>query len=450
MTADLRARFLRYVRRQRLVRSGDRVLVAVSGGMDSMTLLHLFHSCAQDLGVMVMAAHFDHAMRAGSAGDAAFVANVCEQWGIPLASERTREPLRNEAEARAARYRFLMRTQAQSGGQRIATAHHANDQVETVLFRLMRGAGLRGLSGIPLRRGAIIRPLLRFDKRDLERYAAQHGIDYRDDESNQSNRFARNRIRRTLLPALQSVRPELPRQVQLLARHAARTERAWRDRIRAVGKRAIRHREHAVTELARGILLEYDAETRSRLLRRELRRFGVIPDRAATARIMQFIERSASGSRYVVNAGLRIERAYDLLRLVRVRDPDRDAPLQIAGCTSGVGHARIGSCSWRVEWTTSPAQDFSAERFDCGSLRFPLELRAWRAGDRIRLPYGSKKVKKLFAEARVPVHRRATIPILVDADGRICWVVGVARSVAALARQDATALTIMVMHAEIS
>jgi tRNA(Ile)-lysidine synthase len=450
MAADLRSRFLRYVRHKRLVHPGDRVLVAVSGGVDSMTLLHLFRSCAEELGVAVVAAHFDHAMRDSSAHDADFVAKVCERSGIALVRERAQEPLRSEAHARAARYHFLMHAQSENGCNRIATAHHADDQIETVLFRLMRGAGLRGLSGIPLRRGPIIRPLLRFSKQDLERYAADHEIAYREDESNATEQFARNRIRRTVLPALQSARPELPGQLLLLARHAARTEGAWRERIRTARKHAIRYRDHDVTELARGILLEYDAATRARLMRHELRRFGVVPDRAATDRMMQFVDQSGSGSRFEVSAGLRIERAYDLLRITRVRVADTDTHVHIGDCTSGGGEAAIGGSRWRVTWTTSPMQNDDAERFDCPALSFPLELRAWRAGDRIRLPYGSKKLKKLFAEARVPVHRRAKIPILVDADGRICWVVGVARSVDAPAMQNAPSLTIMVTHVEIS
>ena len=450
MAADLRARFLDFVRHKRLVHSGDRVLIALSGGVDSMTLLHLFQSCAHELGITVIAAHFDHGMRDDSARDAAFVAQVCEGWGIPLTTERAAVPLQSEAHARAARYEFLTRAQKAVSCQRIATAHHADDQIETVLFRLLRGAGLRGLSGIPLRRGVIIRPLLRFTKRELERYAAHHDLEYREDASNASDRFARNRIRRQLLPALQSARAEVPRQVLLLARRAARTERAWRHRIAAAQKRVIRRRDDDVTELARGILVEYDAETSGRVLRAELRRFGVVPDRAATDQLMQFVMHAASGSRYVVKGDVQIERAYDLVRITRVQSPGADARLRIDDCSSGVGEAEIGGTRWRVEWTTSPAPNVDAQRFDCTALRFPLELRGWRAGDRIRLPYGSKKLKKLFAEARLPVHRRGTIPILTDADGRICWVVGVARSVDAPVTQDAPALTIMVTHAEIS
>jgi tRNA(Ile)-lysidine synthase len=450
MRPDLRSRFLRFVRHKRLVQPGDRVLVAVSGGVDSLVLLHLFHSSAADLGIAIVAAHFDHAMRPASADDAEFVARVCAAWGVPLVVQRAETTPRSEAEARDARYRFLSETMLRHGATRMATAHHADDQVETVLFRLMRGAGLRGLAGIPVRRGAIIRPLLRFRKHALAAYAAQHGIAFREDASNLSDGFARNRIRRTIIPALLSVRPQSGADLLRLARHAARTERAWRTRIHAARKRVITRRENHVSELARGGLLEYDAETQGRLLRAELRRLGFVPDRAATDRMLEFVARAESGRSYSIGGGIRIERAFEVVRIVRASETHDDKTVAIAECGDGAAVAELGGRTWRAVWTTSPTNAAQGEQFGCSALRFPLEIRSWRAGDRIRLTYGSKKLKKLFAEARVPVHERAAVPVLVDAAGRICWVVGVARSVDAPAAQNAAAITVMVTHAEIS
>ncbi|HEY0305669.1 MAG TPA: tRNA lysidine(34) synthetase TilS [Longimicrobiales bacterium] len=448
MAANLGARFLRFVRSKQLVSAGDRVLVAVSGGIDSMVLLHLFRNTAHDLGITVVAAHFDHAMRDTSADDAQFVADVCDRWQVPLLVQRTSRSLRNEAEARSARYEFLTDAMMQLAATRMATAHHADDQIETVLFRLLRGAGLRGLSGIPLRRGSIIRPLLRFHKKDLAAYATHHAVAFRDDETNASDRFARNRIRRTLIPALQSIRPQSMPDLLAVARRAARVERAWRDRIREALKHVATGRRDDVSELARGILLEYDAETQGRLLRAELKRLNFVPDRAATQRMLSFIAGAESGSSHSVGDGIRIERAYDVIRITREEPAHADRTVRIPACAAGAELAEIGGRSWRIAWTTSPAKTDDAARFDCRVLHFPLEIRSWRAGDRIRLSYGTKKLKKLFSEARIPVHERARVPVLVDADGRICWVVGVARSVDAPAVQDAPAITIMVSHAE--
>ncbi len=447
MPRDLRVRFVEFVRRKQLVNAGDRVLVAVSGGVDSMVLLDLFRHSAAVLQVEVFAAHFDHAMRPASGDDARFVAATCARLAVPLIEARSEQPLHTEAQARTARYAFLADAMARAGAHKIATAHHADDQIETVLFRLLRGAGLRGLSGIPVRRGPIIRPLLRFRKAELEAYAAFHKIEFRDDETNATHRFARNRIRHALIPAMQSVHPQSSSEILRMARHAARAERGWQGQVRAARKRAVYERKSEATELARGILLEYDAETRARVLRAELGRFGISLDRAATARLLRFVEEAESGARYDVGSGFRVERAFDVFRIARANAADVDIAAHIADCSDGGADVVVAGKKWRVVWRTSPDKMDDAERFGCDGLAFPLEVRGWRAGDRIRMPYGSKKLKKLFAEARIPIHERAAVPIVVDADGRVCWVVGVARSVDAPPQTEA-ALTIMVTHAE--
>ena len=449
MAADLRTRFIRFVRRRRLFSPGDHVLAAVSGGVDSMVLLHLLRATREDLGITISAAHFDHAMRADSAADADWLAGVCAVWNVPLVCTRARTPLSGETAARHARYSFLQEAMHSARATRIATAHHADDQIETVLYRLLRGTGIHGLAGIPVRRGRIVRPLLRFRKTDLTDYAATHDVAFREDETNQTDLYARNRIRRALIPVMQTVQPQSPAAILRLARHAARTERAWRALLRSARRRLVVSCTNDVSQLAITLLQEYDAEIQARVLRSELRRFGVVPDRRATRSMLQFIARSGSGSSYVAGGGIRLERAYDVLRITRARNTPQPKSLHIAACSDGAGEAVIDGQRWQVRWTTSPhAAAEHAAVFDCGGLHFPLELRGWRPGDRIRLAYGSKKLKKLFADVRVAFHQRAAVPILVDADGRVCWVVGIARSICARPRQNAPAITITVTHAE--
>ena len=446
----MRARFLEFVRRKQLVQPGDRVLVAVSGGVDSMVLLNLFHAAADELGITVTAAHFDHAMRSASAEDAEWLAGVCEAWSVPLIAARAEGALYGENAARNARYKFLNDAAARIDATRIATAHHADDQIETILFRVMRGTGLRGLAGIPLRRGRIIRPLLRFRKQQIEVFAGDELIPFRTDETNATGAYARNRIRRAVIPALQTVTPTAPEGILALARHAARAERAWGQLMRDVRRSVVIRREADFIELARGILLEYDAEIGARLLRDELRRFGVAPDERATRTMLSFAERGASGGGVALPGQLRFERAYDVLRLTRNVAGGDDSNAMITGCSEGQAVARLHGKTWNVRWTTSPTSDANAVSFDCAELQFPLQVRAWRAGDRLRLSYGTKKLKKIFAEARVPVHERATVPVLADAQGRVYWVAGVARSMDAPPRSNLSALTITIEHAEIS
>ena len=447
MSRALAQRFLRFVRRRRLMAPGDHVMVALSGGVDSLVLLHLLKENAGKLNIKLSAAHFDHAMRPASADDAEWVAGLCRAWAIPLVHERSRDALYGEAAARHARYEFLVRAAQQYGATRIATAHHADDQVETVLFRILRGTGLRGLAGIPVRRGNIIRPLLRFRKHELEQYAQEHDLSFRLDESNLSEDYMRNRIRRTVLPALSTVQASAPQAILALARHAARAERAWRSIIRRELQLVVRLRDAEKTELAREKLLEYDPEIRARVLRAELRRFGFTPDRTAVRNMLRFVAGAQSGSRLHLAGGLRLERAFDTLRITRpAEEPHTDRVVYIPQCGTGAAQAVLSGQTWHVAWTTSHSEEPLSARFACAQLAFPLVVRAWRAGDRMRLPYGGKKLKKLFAEARVPFNQRARVPVVVDAEGRVLWVAGVARSAHAPPVEGETALTITVSH----
>lgn len=419
---DLRARFLRFVRRRRLFSQGDRVLVALSGGVDSVVLLHLLHNCRYLLGIEVVAAHFDHAMRADSAADADWVKAFCEARQIKLVMERSHRPLHGETDARIERYRFLQDVRQRHSCNRVATAHHADDQAETILFRLLRGTGLRGLAGIPLKRGPFVRPLLPFRKQALIDYATSHNLPHRDDPTNEELKYVRNRIRHLVIPALQIVRPDAVRAVLKMARHAARTESAWNSLLKeqeAVVETAS-HKD--VIELARPKLLEYHAEFRARLMRRYLRRFGIVPARAHTASVLHFVERAQSGAVLPLGA-VQVERAFDTIRIRKAHFREANGSVTITG---NRGHARLQlpGRAYHVAWRLDDVPLDHAERF----APQVMELRGWRAGDRIRLAYGTKKLKKLFAEHRVPASERRDIPVLINEDGQVTWVKGIARS----------------------
>lgn len=445
----LAPRFMRFARTRGLITPGDRILVALSGGADSMVLLHLLQSHAKKLHVEVFAAHFDHGMRTDSAADAVWLAGQCTALGVPLMTERSATPLRGETAARAARYRFLEMAARAQACSRIATAHHADDQIETIVFRLLRGTGIRGLAGIPVRRGPFIRPLLRFHKKELLAYAAAHDIGFREDPTNAQLHFMRNRIRKTVLPALEAVKPAMHAAILSLARHSARTEKAWRRLLAGSEKDVVTARENRMVELARPVLLEYHPQLRARVLRHEMRRFGVVPGRAQTRQLVEFCRSAQSGAVFAVSPGVRIERAFDRIRVIGSAVPvGEDTNLAIQGA-DGQGGVRIGGRSFNVAWSVTE-RSADAESFDPAVLASGLVIRAWRAGDRMRLPYGTKKLKKLFAENRVPASERTRIPVLTDSHGRVLWAVGVARSIDALPPVAGPVLNITVGNAESS
>lgn len=196
---------------------GARVLCAVSGGADSMCLLHLLKSLEQARGIRVYAAHFEHGLRGEEAlRDARFVEDWCRQSGIPCSvghgdtrAEAGREHLGLEEAARKLRYAFLERTADELGCERIATAHTADDNAETLLLNLVRGSGGRGLSGIPPRRGKIVRPLLETERGEILRYLEENGVPHVEDSSNESLDYSRNFLRHRVLPLLRELNPGL-------------------------------------------------------------------------------------------------------------------------------------------------------------------------------------------------------------------------------------------------
>lgn len=203
----------RFARRNRLLPSSGIVLVAVSGGRDSMCLLHYLSALGAQSGFAVAAAHYNHCLRgAESDGDAAFVAKYCAQRGIPCyigrgdvaAVARQRGETLEEA-ARTMRYTFLERCADEIAAVRIATAHHAEDNAETILFHLLRGSGVDGLCGIPPQRERLIRPFLTTPRTEIEDYVAANAIPYREDSSNTQQQYTRNYLRHTVMPQLRQI-----------------------------------------------------------------------------------------------------------------------------------------------------------------------------------------------------------------------------------------------------
>jgi tRNA(Ile)-lysidine synthetase-like protein len=369
-------------------------------------------------------------MRDGSATDALWVRGLCHAWSIPLDMGAAASAPRNEAHARALRYHFLAAAADRCGALHIATAHQADDQAETVLFRLARGTGLRGLAGIPERRGRLVRPLLPWRRDELVAYAARARLLWREDPTNTDPRYARNRVRHILLPAFEYVRPGAVRSLLRLSAEASLASAALDARAERALDTVMIEQDRAVIQLARAKLLGYHPLVRARILRRAAERVGRVPGRAGTRAALAFISEGTSGGAVDLGGGLRLERHFDRLWIRQTADQDADEPLLITGPGNGQGVARIAGRRFRAEWSlTAGATEASMDtaiRCDPNPLRFPLELRAWQPGDRIRLAGGTKKLKKLFAERQVPRPERSRLPLLADAGGRVLWIAGVA------------------------
>jgi tRNA(Ile)-lysidine synthase len=266
------------------------------------------------------------------------------------------------------------------------------------------------------------------------------------DPTNASRAFARNRIRLDVVPALERAWPGARRALYDLAQEAAASRRAWSTVLREIEARIVTSEQGETIELARPLLLGYHPEIRTRLLRRWLARLGPAPNRTGTAAVAAFITAGASGSGIQLKGGLRVEREFDIVRVGRVRPAaGADRPLEIKSTHAGSGETMIGGTRYRIRWSIGADGDgLDTVAVDPDAVHFPLAIRSWQPGDRIGLPIGSKKLKKLFAEHRLGRQRRKTVPVLVDRTGRVLWVAGLVRSTAARPLPDHSALCITV------
>ena len=425
-TVELPARVAARLSAHGWLSAGDRVIVALSGGLDSVVLLHLLRFAAELPRTELVAAHFDHGMRSGSADDARWVAGLARAWDVPLELGAAHVPATSEESARDARYAFLDAVRARVDGRWILTAHHADDQAETVLFRIARGTGLAGLRGIPARRGPLLRPLLPFWREELEAYAGGARITPRLDPTNADPRFARNALRHELIPRMESaVAPAARLALVRLARLAAREERAWTSLVREVLADAVVERALGRIVVARSVLLGYPSAVRARVLRALVHRLGFGLGEAGTRTAMEFTRTAASGRSRPLPGGLVLSREFDRLVLANTGAPDADEALEISTPGSGQGRFEMGGRRLAARWSLDRFP--RAEPFALARLVFPLRFRSWRPGDRIRLPYGSKKLKKLLGEARIPVSERGRLPVLVDGAERVLWLPDVTR-----------------------
>jgi tRNA(Ile)-lysidine synthase len=437
------------------------VVVAFSGGMDSLVLLHLLRFTPGLGRLELLAAHFDHGMRVGSSDDAAWAQGLCRAWGVPLHRGASETPPSREAEARTLRYRFLESVRKAVGGGVVLTAHHADDEVETLLFRLLRGTGPDGLQGIPeWREPGVGRPLLPFRRQELEGYAGACALRPREDPSNRSLAFARNRIRHQLLPLLETIHPGAWRALRRGAELAAERSRAMAYLLQPHLDAVVEEGEAATLRFHRDRFLDHPPEVQAELLRRLVDSLGTRLSRRATTSALAFMGRSTSGKSVELSGGIRLSRDFEWLILDRhgTRDLGPGSGLSSSGETvvghpggggdhpalhlsaDGVpadGSLRLGRRTYQVSWRaggtppergetrTGPGVDATLT-LSVGES--PLELRGRRPGDRVRMPGGTRRLKRLIGELRIPRGEREELPLLVDRGGAVVWIPGRWRS----------------------
>ncbi|MDH3733546.1 MAG: tRNA lysidine(34) synthetase TilS [Gemmatimonadota bacterium] len=405
------------------------LVVGVSGGSDSLALLHLLADLAPEREFVLHVAHYDHAVADDSADAAERVRGHADRLALPCSVERSEEELAGQLAYRRARFAFLDRLADRIAADRIVLAHQADDQIETVLLRLARGTGLRGLRGIPARRGRIVRPLVGFGRAELREYLTGCGVEWHEDPGNIDIGYARARVRGGLLPALRTV-ADVDRTLSGLTAAADRADRAMDVTVVRKTSRALDVSASACdtdsrgVQIARSAVAEYDRAEIARLLRILARDMGFRLTRGGTRAGVEFIRHGLSGRWIDMGGGLRLSREYDWVRLARVPRDRTDAHLLIETASEGDGTATLGGCVYEVAWGRPTDECGDSLELDPGRVKFPLRFRAPQPGDRIRTKAGSRKLKKLLNERRIPVSGRRRVPVLESADGRILWIAG--------------------------
>ncbi len=431
------------IRQLALLRPGDSVLVGFSGGADSVALLCVLLELRERLGLAsVRACHFNHGLRgAESDFDEAFVREFCRTRGLSLAVERGEMSRREkpkgesiESWARALRYDFFERTARP--GELIALAHNRNDCAETALINLARGTGLRGLGGIPAKRGRYIRPLLGVSRAQIEAYCASHGLMYRTDSTNADIRYARNRIRLKVLPELERVNGAAVRNISRLCAFAQQAD-AY------LAREAARLLESARCGggWSASALSAADPFLAACALRLAIAPAVREPDEDAVNRAAAVL--AGQVRRTELAPGVYFARRADTVVVTRVCAPPAAADEQ-ARITLGVTALPCGVSVQAVRADNPGGAEKIAQKglnncVDCDKINGELVLRTRRPGDRFQPARRgvTKSLKKLFSEAKLPPELRGRVAVVADSAG-IVWVdgFGVAARVAAGANTE--------------
>lgn len=439
----MRERVKQYILEQNLLKNGRGVLVAVSGGRDSVALLHVLAGLVPELGLSLSAAHFNHNLRPESAEEYRFVRELCDRMGIPffggegqVAEAARREKLSLEVAARRERHRFFVEALVQSRCDVLATAHHADDQAETFLLRLLRGAGAAGLSAMAPMEGSIIRPLLGINRQEITRYCAEQGLSWREDASNASLEIPRNRVRHQLLPYLEQYFNPGVRQVLLRSAALLRSDDDYLHQLALQAYERLCGKETPWSAQLDGLTQLADPVA-TRVIRIMLCRAGRRQDVEAlhVERALKLARAGHTGQRIDVGGGFIVVR--DAHRLTVVPPQTARPGFCLRARLPGIvdGPSGVLSAALLAQPPDSPKiRDPLVQFVDADKAEGELYLRTRLPGDRIH-PLGApgnKKLKDYFIDKKVEQRKRADWPLLCRAD-EVLWAVGlcISQSVAA-------------------
>ena len=440
---------LAYIKERNLLSRGSRVMAAVSGGPDSLALMHFLHRYKETLGIELSVITVDHQLRGNvSAEDSLYVKALCNAWQIPctmisvdVAAYKKEHKLGTEVAARECRYEAFRTQMIKENANYLAFGHHADDQIETVLMAVTRTAHDHNLTGIPDKRpfagGEIIRPFLCMEQTAIHAYIEKYGLKPRIDASNFEKNYMRNRMRADVVPLLKRENPNLAVTINKL------TERLQENEVFLLAEAEKAFDQCVQKENKKGrVNIRIDMlETYPVSLQRKVFRlildylYHTLPEQLSYKHEEMFfaLVREDKNRRVNLPEELVAERAYDLLYLYFSGEDDTGEPIYLELIPEKI-HLPDGSILSSSEVTAGEAEkkvnDPYTYIFSSTSVRFPLVIRTREDGDRLTYDglRGTKKLKKVFIDEKVPRLERASWPILTDAAGEILWVIGLKKN----------------------
>lgn len=430
-----------------LISPGDKIVVGVSGGADSIALLQVLHYFSKPKNYSLVVAHINHMTRGESSyGDAEFVKAAAEQLGlsfylkeIDVGKERFQLKQSFQEAARIIRYQFFEEILKVVGGNKIALGHSADDQVETILMNIVRGSGLKGLAGIPQIRGKIIRPFLEIYRKDLEDYLKEHRVPFRNDLSNNDKKYLRNRVRHELIPQLESYNPGIKKNLQEMSGIVKGDDELLSQMTRNIFNQKVRAHEGG-----KQFYWEIDdfllnpVALRQRLVRETFYRItGDMSGITAhhVREVLNLFESPKAGKIINIPRNIKVTCNYDSVSFEKlensrknsIQDESFSTPILIPGYTElNEGQIRVKTQILEQKSDYSSLNPQKQAVLDLEKTGFTINARFFRNGDRF-CPLGmegNKKLKALFIDNKVPKNLRGRIPILTNAQDDIIWVYG--------------------------
>jgi tRNA(Ile)-lysidine synthase len=418
-----------------------RLLVAVSGGGDSVALLELLAGCASALELSLTVAHVDHGIAATSGAVARDVYRLAERHRLPfVVTSLELGAGASETAARAGRWSALEEMRLASAADFIVTAHHFDDQAETVLMRVLRGTGPAGLAGMQPRAGAILRPLLPFRREELARYLHERGLACWADPANEDVQHDRTWVRQRLLPLLQERWPDVTRELNRVATQARQWRGAWDSALSHLSGLDLRPEQHGIS-VAGGALAGYSSEMARAVMRALGLRAGVVMSESSAERALQLAARGQSGRWVPLGGGWRAASAFGRVHITRPEPSPESVVLE-----PEAGETRWGEWTFRLTREMAPLEQ---DRRAMTAWLSPgaVVIRSRKAGDRLQ-PLGGpghRTVARLLQEARIPLERRRSWP-LIEFDGAPVWIPGICRGQHAVPDPGTEALRIDADH----